>query len=62
MAFKVYDDQMYSDLKPHQTEDDRNQAGSMALWVAPIRVYNHLSREIPFVSYSVDSAHSGTVV
>ena len=43
-------------------ENDKNWAGSMAMWVAPIRVYNHLSREIPFVSYSIDSAHSGTVV
>ena len=50
MAFKVCDDKMCSDLKPHQPGDDKNRAGSMAMWVAPIRVYNHLSREIPFAS------------
>ena len=37
-------------LKPHQPGNNKNRAGSMAMWVAPIRVYNHLSREIPFVS------------
>ena len=66
MAFKVNDGQMFeemnSSLKPHQPEDDKNRAGSMAMWVAPIRVYNHLSRENPFVSCSINSAHSGTVV
>ena len=46
-------------LRPQQPGKDKNRAGSMAMWVAPIRVYNHLSREIPFVSKSIDSAHSG---
>jgi len=46
-------------LRPQQPGRDKNRAGSMAMWVAPIRVYNHLSREIPFVSKSIDSAHSG---
>ena len=46
-------------LRPQQPGNDKNRAGSMAMWVAPIRVYNHLSREIPFVSKSIDSAHSG---
>ena len=50
MAFKVNGGQVFqkirNDLKPHQPGDDRNRAGSMAMWVAPIRVYNHLSREI----------------
>ena len=36
-------------LRPQQPGKDKNRAGSMAMWVAPIRVYNHLSREIPFV-------------
>ena len=65
VAFKVNDDQIIrsnSGLKPHQPGNDKNRAGSMAMWVAPIRVYNHLSREIPFVSKSIDSAHPGTVV
>ena len=53
MAFKVYDDQMFSDLKPHQPENDKNRAGSMAMWVAPIRVYNHLSREIPICFFNL---------
>ena len=37
-------------LKPHQPGNDKNRAGSMAMWVAPIRVYNHLSREYLFAS------------
>ena len=48
VAFKVNGDQMSrvnSGLKPHQLGNDKNRAGSMAMWVAPIRVYNHLSRE-----------------
>ena len=36
-----------SGLKPHQPGNDKNRAGSMAMWVAPIRVYNHLSRGNP---------------
>ena len=55
VAFKVNDDQMCSDLKPHQPGNDKNRAGSMAMWVAPIRVYNHLSREIPFVLKFIDA-------
>lgn len=39
-----------SSLKPHQPGNDKNREGSMAMWVAPIRVYNHLSRENPFAS------------
>ena len=27
--------------KPHQLGNDKNRAGSMAMWVAPIRVYYH---------------------
>ena len=53
VAFKVNGDQMSrvnSGLKPHQPGNDKNRAGSMAMWVAPIRVYNHLSRENPFAS------------
>ena len=42
------------DLKPHQPGNDKNRAGSMAMWVAPIRMYDHLSREIPFVLKSID--------
>ena len=38
------------DLKPHQLGNDKNRVGSIAMWVTPIRVYNHLSREIPFAS------------
>ena len=37
-------------LRPQQPGIDKNRAGSKAMWVAPIRVYNHLSREIPFAS------------
>ena len=53
VAFKMNDNRMIKsnlDLKPHQPGNDKNRAGSMAMWVAPIRVYNHLSRENPFVS------------
>ena len=37
-------------LRPQQPGKDKNRAGSMAMWVAPIRMYNHLSREIHFTS------------
>ena len=41
----VNDSQMFSkvdySLKPHQPGNDKNRAGSMAMWVAPIRVYCH---------------------
>ena len=50
VEFKVNGDQVLKvnlDLKPYQPENDKNWAGSMAMWVAPIRVYNHLSRENP---------------
>ena len=54
VAFKVNGGQMIeemnSSLKPHQPGNDKNRAGSMAMWVAPIRVYDHLSREIPTAS------------
>ena len=56
VAFKVNGDQMSrvnSGLKPHQPGNDKNRAGSMAMWVAPIRMYDHLSREIPIASLSI---------
>ena len=58
VAFKVNGDQMSrvnSGLKPHQPGNDKNRTGSMAKWVAPIRVYNHLSREIPIYFFNLHS-------
>ena len=41
-------------LRPQQPGKDKNRAGSMAMWVAPIRVYNHLSRgSFNFLFYSM---------
>ena len=40
-------------LTPQQPGNDKNRAGSMAMWVAPIRVYYHLSREIHLIPYSI---------
>ena len=37
-------------LRPQQPGNDKNRADNIAMWIAPIRVYNHLSREIPFTS------------
>ena len=62
VAFKVNGDQMSRvnfGLKAHQPGNDKNRAGSMAMWVAPIRMYDHLSREIPFVLKSIDAVHFG---
>ena len=56
VAFRVNDDQMSrvnSGLKPHQPGNDKNRAGSMAMWVAPIRVYDHLSRENPICFFNL---------
>ena len=41
-------------LRPQQPGKDKNRAGSMAMWVAPIRMYNHLSRgSFNFLFYSM---------
>ena len=46
-------------LRPQQPGNDKNRAGSMAMWVAPIRMYNHLSGDsFNFLFYSMLS-HSG---
>ena len=37
-------------LGPQQQGNDKNRAGSMAMWLAPIRVYYHQSREYSFAS------------
>ena len=59
VAFKVNDGQMFWKIIQTSSlinpEVDKNRAGSMAMWVAPIRMYDHLSREIPFVLKSIDA-------
>ena len=42
-------------LRPQQPGKDKNRAGSMAMWVAPISVYNHLSSEIPIYYFNLYS-------
>ena len=39
------------DLKPHQPGNDRNRAGSMAKWVAPIKVYIIYLGKTQFILY-----------
>ena len=47
-------------LRPQQPGKDKNRAGSMAMWVAPIRMYNHLSRgSFNFLFYSMLSQSGG---
>ena len=59
VAFKVNGGQMFWKIIKTSSlinpELDKNRAGSMAMWVAPIRMYDHLSREIPFVLKSIDA-------
>ena len=40
-------------LRPQQLGNDKTRAGNMAMWVAPIRVYYHLSREIHLIPYYI---------
>ena len=60
MAFKVNGGQVFqkirNDLKPHQPGNDRNRAGSMAKWVAPIRVYITYLEKVHFILLSVIDA------
>ena len=46
-------EEMNSSLKPHQPGDDKNRAGSMAMWVAPIRVYITFLEKIHFILLSI---------
>ena len=40
-------------LRPQQPGKDKNRAGSMAMWVAPIRLYDHLSRGNPICFFNL---------
>jgi len=60
VAFKVNGGQVFQklryDLKPHQPGNNRNRAGSMARWVAPIRVYITYLEKIHFILLSIFDA------